>query len=93
MSMPTHDNRWCTSRKIASVMVTIAKLSEGNTLIITGDRNAESRRRSLRPSVRVLDKNTIMLTPIKLWSGAHVQLYILKKGLRFNPLYEKGFTE
>ena len=91
MPMPTHDNRWCTSRKIASVMTAIAKLSEGNTLIITGDRDAESRRRSLRPPVRVLDKNIIMLTPIKLWSGAHVQLYILKRGLRLNPLYEKGF--
>ncbi len=91
MPMPTHDNRWCTGRKIASVMAGIAKLSEGNTLIVTGDRDAESRRRSLRPPVRIIDKNTMMVTPIKLWSGAHVQLYILKKGLRLNPLYEKGF--
>ncbi|RLG77802.1 MAG: phosphoadenosine phosphosulfate reductase [Thermoprotei archaeon] len=91
MPMPTHDNRWCTARKIGSVMVGVMKLSEGNTLIVTGDRDAESRRRSLRPPVRRVDSKTLIVTPIKLWSAAHVQLYILSRGLRLNPLYEKGF--
>ncbi|RLG79888.1 MAG: phosphoadenosine phosphosulfate reductase [Thermoprotei archaeon] len=91
MPMPTHTNRWCTGRKIASITAGIARLSEGNTLIVTGDRDAESRRRSVRPPVRKIDENTYMVSPIKLWSAAHVQLYILKKGFKLNPLYEKGF--
>jgi len=91
MPMPTHDNRWCTGRKIGSVMAGIAKLSEGNTVIVTGDRDAESRRRSVRPPIRRVDDKTLIVTPIKMWSGAHVQLYILSKGLRMNPLYERGF--
>ncbi|RLG86526.1 MAG: phosphoadenosine phosphosulfate reductase, partial [Thermoprotei archaeon] len=91
LPIPTHDNRWCTGRKIGSVMAGIARLSEGNTLVVTGDRDAESRRRSIRPPVRRVDDRTVIVTPIKMWSGAHVQLYILSKGLRLNPLYERGF--
>ncbi len=89
--MPTHDNRWCTERKIAGVMNAIARLAEGNTLIITGDRDAESKRRSSRPPIRIVDESTVMLAPIKMWSAAHVQLYILYNKIPLNPLYEKGF--
>ena len=89
--MPTHDNRWCTERKIAGVMNAIARLAEGNTIIVTGDRDAESKRRSARPPIRVIDENTLMLAPIKMWSAAHVQLYILYNNIELNPLYEKGF--
>ena len=67
--------------KIASVVVIVAKISEGNTLIITGDCDGEPRR-SLRSPIRLFGKNTIMLTPIKLWGGTHVQLYILKEGIK-----------
>ncbi len=91
MPMPTHDNRWCTGRKITSVTLGLSKLSSGNTLIVTGDRDAESRRRSVRPPIRIVDKQTLVATPLKLWSAAHVQLYILWKGLPLNPLYERGF--
>ncbi|MET1159785.1 MAG: phosphoadenosine phosphosulfate reductase family protein [Thermoprotei archaeon] len=89
--MPTHDNRWCTGRKIASVTLGIEKLSEGNTLVVVGDRDAESRRRSIRPPIRRVDDKTLIVSPIKLWSAAHVQLYILWKGFKLNPLYERGF--
>ncbi len=89
--MPTHDNRWCTERKIASITRGLGLLSKGNTLIVVGDRDAESRRRSLRPFVRVIDDNTLIVSPIKLWSALHVQLFILSKKIPLNPLYNKGF--
>jgi len=91
LPMPTHDNRWCTARKIASITKGIARLSEGKTLIVTGDRDAESKRRSIRSPVRRVDSETMIVSPLKFWSAAHVQLYILWSGYRLNPLYEMGF--
>ncbi|MCD6301028.1 MAG: phosphoadenosine phosphosulfate reductase family protein [Staphylothermus sp.] len=88
---PTHDNRWCTGKKIEALENKIKEVIDGNTLVITGDRDAESERRSLRPASRVRDENYIIVSPIKVWGGAHVQLYILSRGLRLNPLYEAGF--
>ncbi len=89
--MPTHDNRWCTERKIASITRGLGLMSKGNTLVVVGDRDAESRRRSLRPFIRVIDDNTLIVSPIKLWSALHVQLFILSKKIPLNPLYNKGF--
>ncbi len=90
--MPTHDNRWCTGMKVDSIENTIKKLADGRTLIIVGDRDAESPKRAMRPYVRrgpVI--NSIIATPIREWSGALVQLYIMYKGLPLNPMYEYGF--
>ena len=77
--LPTHDNRWCTALKIAAI-----KKYKGT--LIVGDRDAESRIRRLRPE---LLENEVF--PIKYWSGAMVQLYILMNGLKLHPLYYKGF--
>ncbi|WFO76374.1 phosphoadenosine phosphosulfate reductase family protein [Desulfurococcaceae archaeon MEX13E-LK6-19] len=91
MPMPTHSNRWCTGRKIASIENGLRDLAEGNTLIITGDRDVESRTRSARPPARHGEERVMIVSPLKLWSTAHVQLYILSKGIPMNPLYYMGF--
>lgn len=91
MPMPRHDNRWCTGRKIASIERAIEDLSQGNTLVVTGDRDVESKTRSIRPPARVEKKDRLVVTPIKLWSTAHVQLYLMLNNIQLNPLYYMGF--
>ncbi len=90
--MPTHDNRWCTGLKIAAIENTIAELAEGETLVVVGDRDAESARRSNRPPLREgLSSRIKIIAPLKPWSGLHVIAYIMSNGLPLNPLYEYGF--
>lgn len=90
--MPTHSNRWCTWLKVSAIEGAVKKLAEGRTLLLVGDRDAESPRRSARPPVRPGPaENIVMAAPIKLWGGAHVQLYVLSKGVPLNPMYEYGF--
>ena len=89
--MPRHDNRWCTGLKIQAVEKAIKELAQGNTLVITGDRDAESRPRSMRSPCRDTDSNIKTVSPIKLWSTAHTQLYLMKKNIPLNPLYLYGF--
>ncbi len=88
---PTHTNRWCTERKIKTLEKGISEIASGNTLIITGDRDAESRRRSIRPPVRGSRGEVLVVSPLKLWGATHVQLYHLWRGVPLNPLYLKGF--
>uniref|UniRef100_A0A7C4S5M1 Phosphoadenosine phosphosulphate reductase domain-containing protein n=1 Tax=Geoglobus ahangari TaxID=113653 RepID=A0A7C4S5M1_9EURY len=83
--MPTHENRWCTNLKIKA----LHKATKNAKTIIVGDRDAESRLRRLRPEV--LENSIKEIFPIKYWSGAMVQLYILMNGLELHPLYLKGF--
>jgi len=90
--MPSHENRWCTGLKIEAIESTIARLAEGRTLIVVGDRDAESPRRSDRPPVRPGTREELTVAaPLKPWGGVHVQLYILSRGLPLNPMYEYGF--
>jgi len=77
--IPTHENRWCTAIKMKAI-------KKYGGLRIVGDRDAESRTRRLRPEIY---GNEVF--PIKYWSGAMVQLYILMNGLKLHPLYYKGF--
>ncbi len=92
MPLPTHNNRWCTLRKINAIEKIIREyMSKGNVLIVKGDRDAESRSRSVRPPISIDSENRIVVTPIKFWGTIHVQLYLLSKGIRLNPLYYKGF--
>ncbi len=88
-SLPTHTNRWCTELKIKAIEKAITELASGNTLVVTGDRDVESKTRSNRPPERGEEVKTI--APIKLWSTLHVQLYTLYKKLPQNPLYKYGF--
>lgn len=89
--MPMHDNRWCTGLKIKAIEKAIIELANGNTLVITGDRDAESRSRSIRSPSRDTGLNIKTISPIKLWSTAHTQLYLLRKNIPLNPLYLYGF--
>lgn len=89
--MPSHDNRWCTGLKVQAIESKIAELAEGRTLVVIGDRDAESPRRSDRPPVREGPASTVAAAPLKPWGGVHVQLYILSRGVPLNPMYEEGF--
>ncbi len=94
MPLPSPDNRWCTGRKLAALRRALGGISEkhGGAILVVGDRDAESDKRSRRPLVRVgqgLPYPTI--APIRLWSGAHVEAYLALRGLRLNPLYGLGF--
>lgn len=88
--LPTNENRWCTKMKIKALYKKIREISRGKTLIVVGDRDAESELRSKRPFVRI-HKEFTQVAPLKLWSGSHVQLYLLKNNIPLNPLYLEGF--
>ncbi len=89
--MPTHDNRWCTMLKIQAVHRFINKYRGMRKLLVLGDRDSESERRSKRPVIRIENAETIAITPLKMWSTLHVQLYLLKHNVNLNPLYKHGF--
>ncbi len=89
--MPSHNNRWCTMLKIEAVHRFIRRHKGSRKLLVLGDRDTESERRSKRPVVRVEDEETITVAPLKMWSTMHVQLYLLMNNVELNPLYEHGF--
>jgi 3'-phosphoadenosine 5'-phosphosulfate sulfotransferase (PAPS reductase)/FAD synthetase/3'-phosphoadenosine 5'-phosphosulfate sulfotransferase len=91
--LPSHDNRWCTALKVRAIEEKAAELAEGRTLIVVGDRDAESPRRSMRAPVRSTQyvDHIEVVAPLRLWSALHVQLYILSHGIPLNPLYSLGF--
>jgi len=89
--LPTPRYRWCTYRKLLALRRAFKELSKGKTLIVVGDRDAESNARARRPMLRIDDTGLPVAAPLKLWGGAHVEAYILSKGLSLNPLYEMGF--
>lgn len=88
--LPTHENRWCTGLKIDAIRNMVREIGVGNILVVTGDRDAESLRRSERPQKR-FEEEGLVITPLKLWSTLHVQLYLLLNNIPLNPLYLHGF--
>jgi len=88
--LPDHENRWCTAMKIEATERAISEIAKGNTLVVIGDRDAESEARAQRPPVRKVN-NLLYVAPIKFWGTTHVQLYLLYRGVKPNPLYELGF--
>ncbi len=92
MPMPTHENRWCTGWKIDALEKAIDEIGgRGNVLVVTGDRDAESKARSIRPPSRSTNTMRRTVSPIKMWGTIHTQLYLLKKNIPLNPLYLHGF--
>jgi len=92
MPMPSPDYRWCTGRKLEALRRAFRGAARGKTIVVTGDRDAESGRRYKRPPARRDQETGLpLLAPLKPWGGGHVQLYILSRGLPLNPLYEAGF--
>jgi len=92
MPLPDPKNRWCTGRKLEALRRTIERIAMGRTIIVVGDRDAESDKRSRRPSIRPDEQLPYpTIAPMKLWSGAHVEAYLTLHGIPLNPLYEAGF--
>ncbi len=92
MPMPDPDYRWCTGRKLDALREGFREAAKGKTIVIAGDRDAESEKRAKRPPIRHDEKlGYPVISPLKLWSGAHVETFILSRGIQLNPLYEKGF--
>ncbi len=91
MPMPSHDNRWCTGRKIEATRRAVKEIAEGETVILVGDREAESPRRAMRPPVYWDELGFKTVSPIRLWGAVHVQLFLLSEGVPLNPLYLYGF--
>ena len=87
--LPTHGNRWCTQIKIGVLEKYIQSIN-GRKLVVVGDRDAESRSRSWRATVRV-QNDVVYVAPIKPWSTAQVQVSLLNLSIPMNPLYELGF--
>ncbi len=85
--MPTHENRWCTKLKMEALKRAVER--EGVRVLIAGDRDAESRIR--REREEVVERVAKEIFPIKYWSGAMVQLYVIMNGLKLHPLYYRGF--
>lgn len=90
--LPRLGDRWCTGLKLEALKRGMNKIARDyrNYVVIIGDRDAESKIRVKRPPVRVEDGHMV-LSPLKLFSGAQIELYIMGKGIPLNPLYEKGF--
>ncbi len=86
---PTHTSRWCTEIKLQSLEKFVRSLGS-KVLVVIGDRDAESRARAWRPTVR--DSGDVRyVAPIKPWSTAQVQVTLISLGIPMNPLYECGF--
>ncbi len=86
---PTRENRWCTRLKIEALYRAVGKLSD-KPLIVVGDRDTESALRLRRAPIRS-HNGFLQVAPLKNWSSAFVQLYLLSEGIPLNPLYEIGF--
>jgi len=90
--MPTHQNRWCTRKKVEALYSVVSEFEK--PVLLVGDRDGESARRRLKPPVveRKTDFGTfIEIMPIKFWSGFMVQLFVLMRGFKLHPLYYEGF--
>ncbi|MCD6457660.1 MAG: phosphoadenosine phosphosulfate reductase family protein [Thermoproteales archaeon] len=87
---PKHDDRWCTKLKINALHEKISEIASGKTLIVVGDRDAESELRSKRSPIRP-DNHYMQVAPIKNWSASQAQIYIILNNIDLNPLYKYGF--
>ena len=85
---PTHKRRWCTEVKTAALETAVRRV--GASLVLVGDRDAESRGRVMKPFVERLS-GAVRAYPIRLWSTGMTQLYVRSRGLPVSPLYESGF--
>ncbi|MCD6488797.1 MAG: phosphoadenosine phosphosulfate reductase family protein, partial [Desulfurococcales archaeon] len=90
--LPRKGDRWCTGLKTRAFHEKLGEIvkSYDKVVVIVGDRDAESASRSHRSPVR-RKKGYIEAAPIKIWSTALVQLYILLNKLPENKLYSYGF--
>jgi len=91
-SLPTHNDRWCTGLKKASIRSVINNYFRNKKiLMVLGDRDAESIGRSRKGFIEYEDENVVNVYPLKLWSALLVHLYLAYNGIPLNKLYLKGF--
>ncbi len=89
--LPTHEDRWCRDMKVEAIEKKIREIArEGSTLVVVGDRDAESEARAKRPPIRE-GGGVKYIAPLRHWGTAHVQLYLLREGVGLNKLYLNGF--
>lgn len=89
--LPSHEDRWCTGLKVEALHRYLHEMGAGEgSLVVVGDRDAESRSRSRRPPLRREEKWRVA-APLKMWGTQHVALYLLSRGVPRNSLYDLGF--
>jgi 3'-phosphoadenosine 5'-phosphosulfate sulfotransferase (PAPS reductase)/FAD synthetase/3'-phosphoadenosine 5'-phosphosulfate sulfotransferase len=93
--LPRRGERWCTGIKLEALARAVRRLatpSGGGAVVVVGDRDAESRARSMRPPAREDHYHGLpTLAPLKLLGGAHVALLALSSGVGLARVYGEGF--
>ncbi|UXD21881.1 phosphoadenosine phosphosulfate reductase [Ignicoccus pacificus DSM 13166] len=87
--LPPKEDRWCTGLKIKALENKLKELKVDR--VVVGDRDAESVSRSKRWEVREWEGVGKVIAPLKLWSAAMVQSFLISEGVPINPLYPLGF--
>jgi phosphoadenosine phosphosulfate reductase len=90
---PAKDFRWCCKTcKLGPATRLIEKNFPGGVLSFIGQRAYESEQRARKGAVwrNPWTPNQLAASPIQKWTALHVWLYLMSKGARVNPLYEKG---
>ncbi len=92
---PSRDARWCCKVcKLGPTTSIIHKVFGGQVLMFVGQRRYESIQRQSR---RRVTKNPWVpgqttASPIQHWTALHVWLYLIREGVRLNPLYGQGYA-
>lgn len=90
---PGKDHRWCCKTcKLGPTSQTINKDFGGDVLSLIGQRAYESQQRRNKGETweNPWTPGQHGASPIQHWSALHVWLYILDRGLPYNPWYEQG---
>jgi phosphoadenosine phosphosulfate reductase len=90
---PGRDYRWCC--KVVKLGPTARAIKEnfpGGCLTFIGQRRYESSTRAASHRVwrNPWLRNQLAASPIQNWTALHVWLFLLKEGVKPNPLYEAG---
>ena len=91
--LPRLGERWCTGMKLEALEKGIRSVAGGRRdkiVVLVGDRDAESKLRVKRPPRRI-DNGRLLLSPLKLFGGVQIELYLISHGIGLNPLYNYGF--
>ncbi len=90
---PGRDYRWCCkTNKLGPVVKAIKKHFPSGVLSLIGQRRYESEQRADKSKVwrNPWTPGQLSISPIQDWTALHVWLYIMWKGVDYNPWYEKG---
>jgi phosphoadenosine phosphosulfate reductase len=90
---PAKDFRWCCKTcKLGPATRLIQKNFPKGVLSFIGQRAYESEQRARKGNVwrNPWTPNQLAASPIQKWTALHVWLYLMSKGARANPLYERG---